>query len=35
MALLLAILNKCVADWEVLDSAPKVPMYRPPSGEPR
>ena len=35
MALLRAILNKCVADWEVLDSAPKVPMYRPPIGEPR
>jgi integrase len=35
MSLLRAILNKCVADWEVLDSAPKVPMYRPPSGEPR
>jgi integrase len=35
MALLRAILNKCVADWEVIDSAPKVPMYRPPIGEPR
>ena len=28
MALLRSILNKCVRDWEVLDSAPKVPMYR-------
>ena len=35
MALLRAILNKCVREWEVLDSAPKVPMYRPPTGEPR
>ncbi len=35
MALLRSILNKCVTDWEVLDSAPKVPMYRPPVGEPR
>ena len=35
MALLRAILNKCVTDWEVLDSVPKVPMYRPPVGEPR
>jgi integrase len=35
MALLRAILNKCVRDWEVLDSAPKVPMYRPATGEPR
>jgi integrase len=35
MALPRAILNKCVTDWEVLDSAPKVPMYRPAVGEPR
>lgn len=35
MALLRAILNKSVSDWEALDSAPKVPMHRPPSGEPR
>jgi integrase len=35
MALRCSILNKCVTDWEVLDSAPKVPMYRPPMGEPR
>ena len=35
MALLRAILNKCVRDWEVLDSAPKVPMFRPRSDEPR
>ncbi len=35
MALLRAILNKCVTDWEVLDSAPKVSMYRPAVGEPR
>jgi len=33
--LLRSILNKCVRDWEVLDSAPKVPMYRPAVGEPR
>ncbi len=35
MALLRSILNKCVSDWEVLDSAPKVSMYRPTRGEPR
>jgi integrase len=35
MALLRAILNKCVTDWEPLDSAPRVPMYRPAVGEPR
>jgi integrase len=35
MALLRAILRKCVNDWQVLDSAPKVPMYRPRSAEPR
>jgi integrase len=35
MALLRTILNKCVNDWNVLDSAPKVPMYRPSVGEPR
>jgi hypothetical protein len=35
MALLRAILNKYVSDWEVLDFAPKVPMYRPAVGEPR
>jgi integrase len=35
MALLRAILRKCVNDWGVLDSAPKVPMYRPRVAEPR
>jgi integrase len=35
MALLRAILRKCVNDWQVLESAPKVPMYRPRSAEPR
>jgi integrase len=35
MALLRAILRKCVNDWQVLDSAPKVPMYRPRAAEPR
>jgi integrase len=35
MALLRAILRKCVSDWSVLDSAPKVPMYRPRIAEPR
>jgi integrase len=35
MALLSAILRKCVNDWQVLDSAPKVPMYRPKAAEPR
>jgi integrase len=35
MALLRTILNKCVNDWNVLDAAPKVPMYRPSVGEPR
>ena len=35
MALLRAILRKCVNDWQVLDSAPRVPMYRPQSAEPR
>lgn len=35
MALLRAILKKAVDDWGVLDKAPKVPMYRPESGEPR
>ena len=28
-------LRKCVHDWQVLDSVPKVPMYRPKSAEPR
>jgi integrase len=35
MALLRAILRKCVNDWQVLGAAPKVPMYRPRSAEPR
>ena len=35
MALLRAILRKCVNDWQVLDAAPKVPMYRPKASEPR
>jgi integrase len=35
MALLRAILRRCVHDWQVLDSMPKVPMYRPKAAEPR
>jgi integrase len=35
MALLRAILKKCVDDWQVLESAPKVPMYRVKPAEPR
>jgi hypothetical protein len=35
MALLRSILNKCVTEWEVLDSEPKVPMYLLAVGEPR
>jgi len=35
MALLRAILRKCVNDWQVLGAAPHVPMYRPQSAEPR
>jgi integrase len=35
MALLRAILRKCVHDWQVLDAMPKVPMYRPRAAEPR
>ena len=35
MALLRAILRKCVNEWGVLDAAPKVPMYRPRVAEPR
>lgn len=35
MALLRSILRKAVNDWQVIDSAPKVPMYRPESPEPR
>jgi len=35
MALLRAILKKCVDDWQVLESAPKVPMYRAKPPEPR
>ena len=35
MALLRAILRKCVNDWQVLTSVPKVPMYRPKVKEPR
>lgn len=35
MALLRALLRKCVNDWGVLDAAPKVPMYNPKKAEPR
>lgn len=35
MALLRAILRKAVNDWGVLESVPKVPMYRPRVAEPR
>jgi len=35
MALLRAILRRCLQDWQVIDTIPKVPMYRPPAGEPR
>lgn len=35
MERLRAILRKCRDDWEVVDKIPKVPMYRPRSGEPR
>ena len=35
MALLRAILRKCVHDWQVLVAAPRVPMYRPRAAEPR
>lgn len=35
MERLRAILRKCRDDWQVIDTIPKVPMYRPPVGEPR
>ncbi|MDE2103238.1 MAG: site-specific integrase [Patescibacteria group bacterium] len=35
MALLRAVLRKCAHEWGYLESAPKVPMYRVPSAEPR
>jgi integrase len=35
MALVRAILRKCVDEWRCLDRAPKVPMYRPKTPEPR
>ena len=35
MALLRAVLGRCVNDWQVLASAPKIPMYRPSVPEPR
>lgn len=35
MERLRAILRKCRDDWQVIDSIPKVPMYRPPRDEPR
>lgn len=35
MSLLRAVLRKCVNDWQVLDKAPRVPMYRPRASEPR
>lgn len=35
MALLRAILKKCVDEWKLLDTAPKVPMYHKKPPEPR
>lgn len=35
MALVRAILRKCEREWNLLDRAPVVPMYRPKRGEPR
>jgi integrase len=35
MALLRAILKKCADDWQVMESAPKVPMYGTKPSEPR
>lgn len=35
MCLVRSILKACVDEWRVLDRAPKVPMYRPESKEPR
>jgi integrase len=35
MERLRAILRKCRDDWQVVDSVPKVPMYRPRVAEPR
>ena len=35
MERLRAILRKCRDDWQVVDTIPKVPMYRPRSDEPR
>lgn len=35
MALLNSILRKCAGDWDLIEKAPKVPMYRPEVGEPR
>jgi len=35
MERLRAILRKCRDDWQVIDSVPKVPMYRPRVAEPR
>lgn len=35
MALVRSILRKCERDWNLLDRAPVVPMYRPKRGEPR
>jgi len=35
MALLRAILKKCVDEWRLLDTAPKVPMYHKKPPEPR
>jgi integrase len=35
MALVRAILRKCVDEWRCLDRAPKVPMFRPATPEPR
>jgi integrase len=35
MALVRSILRKCEREWDLLDRAPVVPMYRPKRGEPR
>lgn len=35
MERLRAILRKCRDDWQVVDTIPKIPMYRPHQGEPR
>lgn len=35
MCLVRSILRACVEDWELLSKAPKVPMFRPETAEPR